>query len=87
MQSEHYNTGLKKSIFFLFALLFTANLTVNAQNIRVAAAANLQPVMEVLQKDFKQKTFGGPGSRNRLCCGTTADSFATTPHILDSFIH
>jgi len=56
MQSEHYNTGLKKSILFLFALLFTASLTVNAQNIRVAAAANLQPVMEVLQKDFKQKT-------------------------------
>lgn len=56
MQREHYNTGLKKNIFFLFALLFTASLTVNAQNIRVAAAANLQPVMEVLQKDFKQKT-------------------------------
>lgn len=56
MQSEHHNTGLKKSILFLFALLFTASLTVNAQNIRVAAAANLQPVMEVLQKDFKQKT-------------------------------
>lgn len=56
MQSEHYNTRLKKSIFFLLALLFIASLTVNAQNIRVAAAANLQPVMEVLQKDFKQKT-------------------------------
>ncbi|WP_244228079.1 molybdate ABC transporter substrate-binding protein [Mucilaginibacter kameinonensis] len=56
MQSEQYNTNSKKVIFFLFALLFTAGLSANAQNIRVAAAANLQPVMEVLQKDFKQKT-------------------------------
>jgi len=56
MQSEQYNTKSKKIIFFLFALLFTACLNAKAQNIRVAAAANLQPVMEVLQKDFKQKT-------------------------------
>jgi len=56
MLRQHYNTRPKKNLFFLFALLFTSSLTVNAQNIRVAAAANLQPVMEVLQKDFKQKT-------------------------------
>lgn len=43
-------------IFFslLFGLLFTGSLF--AQAIKVAAAANLQSVILVLQKDFKQKT-------------------------------
>ncbi|AYL98156.1 molybdate ABC transporter substrate-binding protein [Mucilaginibacter celer] len=56
MKNEQYNNKPKKIIFFLLALFFCAAAPVFAQNIKVAAAANLQPVMEVLQKDFKQKT-------------------------------
>lgn len=56
MKNEQYSNKPIKIIFFLLVLLFSAHLPVFAQNIKVAAAANLQPVMEVLQKDFKQKT-------------------------------
>ncbi|MEO3402343.1 molybdate ABC transporter substrate-binding protein [Mucilaginibacter sp. CAU 1740] len=56
MKNEQYNSRLKKMIFFFIALLFAGRYPAFAQNIKVAAAANLQPVMEVLQKDFKQKT-------------------------------
>lgn len=41
--------------FFTFIFIFLHH-TLFAQNIRVAAAANLQSVIEVLQKDFKQRT-------------------------------
>jgi molybdate transport system substrate-binding protein len=46
--------GLK----FITALVLISllHLPVFAQNLRVAAAANLQSVISVLQKDFKQKT-------------------------------
>lgn len=37
------------------ALCIIVNLPAYAQNVRVAVAANLQSVIEVLQKDFKQK--------------------------------
>ncbi|MDB5000238.1 MAG: molybdenum transporter substrate-binding protein [Mucilaginibacter sp.] len=36
--------------------LFLLHTGTEAQNLKVAIAANLQPVMKVLQKDFKQKT-------------------------------
>ncbi|HTH83037.1 MAG TPA: molybdate ABC transporter substrate-binding protein [Mucilaginibacter sp.] len=41
-------------LLMLSVLLFNVNLF--AQSLKVAAAANLQSVIEVLQKDFKQKT-------------------------------
>src|ERR1700742_3484572 len=41
-------------LLMLSILLFNVNLF--AQSLKVAAAANLQSVIEVLQKDFKQKT-------------------------------
>lgn len=46
----------KKRLIFLTLTLVLLHGTIMAQNIRVAAAANLQSVIEVLQKDFKQKT-------------------------------
>lgn len=49
---------MKKYFFFnllLYSLLLL-HLNAGAQNLKVAVAANLQPVMKVLQKDFKQKT-------------------------------
>ena len=45
----------KRLIFLTFTIVFVHGALL-AQNIRVAAAANLQSVIEVLQKDFKQKT-------------------------------
>lgn len=45
----------KLLIFLTFTAVFTHSM-IWAQNIRVATAANLQSVIEVLQKDFKQKT-------------------------------
>src|SRR3979409_1598620 len=36
--------------------LFLLQTGAEAQNVKVAIAANLQPVIKVLQKDFKQKT-------------------------------
>ena len=36
--------------------LLLLHTSAKAQNLKVAIAANLQPVMKVLQKDFKQKT-------------------------------
>jgi molybdate transport system substrate-binding protein len=49
------NRQLRRVIFLgVFGLLFTGSLF--AQTIKVAAAANLQSVIQVLQKDFKQKT-------------------------------
>jgi len=46
---------LRRIVFLtLSGLLFTGALF--AQTLKVAAAANLQPVILVLQKDFKQKT-------------------------------
>lgn len=46
----------KKRLVFLSLAIVLLHGTIMAQNIRVAAAANLQSVIEVLQKDFKQKT-------------------------------
>jgi molybdate transport system substrate-binding protein len=46
----------KKLLIFLTVTAVFMHNTLSAQNIRVAAAANLQSVIEVLQKDFKQKT-------------------------------
>ncbi|MDN5288672.1 MAG: modA [Mucilaginibacter sp.] len=46
----------KKLLIFLTLTLVFVHSVLLAQNIRVAAAANLQSVIEVLQKDFKQKT-------------------------------
>jgi molybdate transport system substrate-binding protein len=46
----------KKRLIFLALTLVLLHGNILAQNIRVAAAANLQSVIEVLQKDFKQKT-------------------------------
>ena len=43
-----------KAAFLLFGLLLSASAY--AQNLRVAAAANLQSVITVLQADFKKKT-------------------------------
>jgi molybdate transport system substrate-binding protein len=45
----------KLFIFLTFTTVFLHG-ALFAQNVRVAAAANLQSVIEVLQKDFKQKT-------------------------------
>jgi molybdate transport system substrate-binding protein len=56
MKHQQYNNKAIKSIFFLIGFCVLAHLPVFAQNVRVAAAANLQTVIEVLQKDFKQKT-------------------------------
>ena len=46
----------KKCFLPLLLFMFFLHGVVSAQNIRVAAAANLQSVIEVLQKDFKQRT-------------------------------
>jgi molybdate transport system substrate-binding protein len=45
-----------KLLLCCMALLLTATAGSFAQTLRVAVAANLQPVIKVLQKDFKQKT-------------------------------
>lgn len=42
--------------FVTVLLLVTLYTGLKAQNVRIAIAANLQPVMKVLQKDFKQRT-------------------------------
>lgn len=46
---------MKRITFFIAAWLLLAT-TAFAQNVKVAVAANLQGVIKVLQKDFKQKT-------------------------------
>jgi molybdate transport system substrate-binding protein len=46
----------KKGLIFLILAVVLLHGVVLAQNIRVAAAANLQSVITVLQKDFKQRT-------------------------------
>ena len=46
---------IKRIGLFVIAALFI-NAGAIAQSLKVAAAANLQSVIEVLQKDFKQKT-------------------------------
>jgi molybdate transport system substrate-binding protein len=46
----------KKRLIFLTFIAVLVHQALLAQTIRVAAAANLQSVIEVLQKDFKQKT-------------------------------
>lgn len=56
MPHLQYNSKPFKSIFFLIFFCVITQLPTFAQNVRVAAAANLQSVIEVLQKDFKQKT-------------------------------
>jgi molybdate transport system substrate-binding protein len=56
MKSKRFNTNLKKRIKFLAAALLLFITPSFAQNLKVAAAANLQSVIKVLQKDFKQKT-------------------------------
>jgi molybdate transport system substrate-binding protein len=45
-----------KISYLLLVGLFLLQTGAKAQNLKVAIAANLQPVMKVLQKDFKQKT-------------------------------
>ena len=42
--------------FSLFVVACFLSITVNAQKVTVAIAANLQPVMKGLQKDFKKRT-------------------------------
>jgi molybdate transport system substrate-binding protein len=54
MKHKKYNS--KPFKIFLMAICTMVQLPVFAQNVRVATAANLQSVIEVLQKDFKQKT-------------------------------
>lgn len=57
MKYKAYTNGIIKSIKKLpavFLLLFTTHAF--TQSLKVAVAANLQPVIKVLQKDFKQKT-------------------------------
>nr|WP_294942920.1 molybdate ABC transporter substrate-binding protein [uncultured Mucilaginibacter sp.] len=52
-------TGFRQAAKLLLcciALLLTATAGSFAQTLRVAVAANLQPVIKVLQKDFQQKT-------------------------------
>jgi molybdate transport system substrate-binding protein len=52
---RHYTNFTKRvKIFAVAFVLFTT--PVFAQNLKVAVAANLQSVIKVLQKDFKQKT-------------------------------
>src|SRR4051812_44425061 len=46
----------KKGLTFLSLATLLLHGIVLAQNVRVAAAANLQSVITVLQKDFKQRT-------------------------------
>lgn len=46
---------IKRSSLLIFAALLFS-ISSFAQTIKVAAAANLQSIIEVLQKDFKQKT-------------------------------
>src|ERR1700754_651097 len=45
-----------RRVLFLLTGSLLINATLFAQTIKVAAAANLQSIIEVLQKDFKQKT-------------------------------
>jgi molybdate transport system substrate-binding protein len=54
MKHKKYNS--KPFKIFLMAICTMVQLPAFAQNVRVATAANLQSVIEVLQKDFKQKT-------------------------------
>src|ERR1700753_543507 len=49
------NRQLRRALFLLTGSLLI-NATLFAQTLKVAAAANLQSVIQVLQKDFKQKT-------------------------------
>ncbi len=51
----HKTTGMKRVSYLLIVFLFISGLAL-AQNVKVAVAANLQSVIKVLQKDFKQKT-------------------------------
>jgi molybdate transport system substrate-binding protein len=53
---KHYNTNTMKRIFFLIPLFLLFSSGLFAQSIKVAAAANLQSVIKVLQADFKKKT-------------------------------
>lgn len=54
MKHKNYNSKPFKIVFM--AIFIIVHLPAFAQNVRVAAAANLQSVIEVLQSDFKQKT-------------------------------
>ncbi|MFA6083720.1 molybdate ABC transporter substrate-binding protein [Mucilaginibacter sp.] len=47
---------LLKTTCIASVCLFLLQISVDAQSLKVAIAANLQPVIKVLQKDFKQKT-------------------------------
>jgi len=49
------NRQLKRMLFLLIGVLLI-NVKLFGQNLKVATAANLQSVIGVLQKDFKQKT-------------------------------
>lgn len=53
--NRFYTPELKKLNFLAALLLFFAG-PLSAQNLRIAIAANLQPVIKALSKDFKNKT-------------------------------
>jgi len=48
--------NIQKKTALLIAVSMLLHLNIFAQNVRVAIAANLQPVMKVLRADFKQRT-------------------------------
>jgi molybdate transport system substrate-binding protein len=56
MKLHAFIAGQLKRISFCIAAAMLVSATAVAQGVRVAAAANLQSVITVLQKDFKQKT-------------------------------
>jgi len=53
---KHFNTNKMKTIKILIVVCLSLVSPAFAQSLRVAVAANLQPVIKVLQKDFQNKT-------------------------------
>lgn len=56
MNIKKHLAGTIKRVALLLAIGLLTSTSLLAQQIKVAAAANLQAVISVLQKDFKQKT-------------------------------
>lgn len=56
MRNSRNRWNMPKRLGFLVAVLVFFTVTAFAQSLKVAVAANLQPVIKILQKDFKQKT-------------------------------
>lgn len=56
MNPGQYNTRPNRTIKIIIAACLFFTTPSFSQNLKVAIAANLQPVMKVLQKDFKQRT-------------------------------